>query len=66
MLFDRRFETGRISAMRLQTNSSKSSAFFKFRGHSYAQDVVMPNVFPDSKCPLSWLSNEVSFVPETF
>ena len=38
---------------------------FQLRGHSHPQDDAKTNFFADSKRPISGLSNEVSFVPES-
>ena len=62
MLFEKSFETGRISVMKGSRQVLVKVVLFQLRGRGYPQDDAMPNFIPDSKCPLRALSNEVSFV----
>ena len=56
------FETGRISIMRGSRRVLVKEVLFQLRGHGHPQDDATPNFIPDSKRPLTGLSNEVSFV----
>ena len=64
MLFERSFETGRISVMKGSRRVLVKVVLFQLRGHCHPQDDAMPNFFANSKRPISGLSNEVSFVSE--
>ena len=49
MLFERKFETGRISVMRGSRQVLvKLSIAFSIKGRSHPQADAMPNFFPDS------------------
>ena len=64
MPFERSFETERISVMKGCRRVLVKVVLFQLKGHGHPQDDAMPNFFPDSKRPISGLSNEVSFVPK--
>ena len=64
MPFERSFETGRISVMKGSRRVLVKVVLFQLKGHGHPQDDATTNSFVDSKCPISGLSNEVSFVPE--
>ena len=65
MLFERSFETGRISVMKGSKRVLVKVVLFQLSGHGHPQDDAMTNFFADSKRPILGLSNEVSFVPES-
>ena len=46
--------------------SSIKVVLFQLRGRGQPQDDAMPNFFANSECLTLGLSNEVSFVPESF
>ena len=64
MLFEKSFETGRISIMKGSRQVLVKEVLFQLRGHGHPQDDATPNFCADSKRPILGLSNEVSFVPE--
>ena len=64
MLFERSFETGRISVMKGSRRVLAKVVLFQLRGRGHPQDDATPNFIADSKCPIKGLSNEVSFVPK--
>ena len=64
MLFERSFETGRISVITGSRQILVKVVLFQSRGRGHLQDGARPNFFADYKRPISGLSNEVSFVPE--
>ena len=66
MLFERSFETGRISVMKGFRRVLVKVVLFQLRGRGHPQDDATPNFFLDSKGPLLGLSNEVSFVSEIY
>ena len=66
MLFERSFETGRISIMRGSRRVLVKVVLFQLRGPGHPQGDATPNFFPDSKSFLLGLSNEVSFVSGFF
>ena len=63
-MFERNFETGRISVIKGSRRGLVKVVLFQLRGHSQPQNDATANFFADSKCPILGLSNEVSFVPE--
>ena len=64
MLFESNTESGRISVMKGSKRVLVKVVLFQLRGHGHPQDDATPNFFADSECPISGLSNEVSFIPE--
>ena len=66
MPFEKSFETGRISVMKGSRRVLVKVVLFQLRGHGQPQDDATTNFFADSKRPILGLSNEVSFVPESF
>ena len=64
MLFERSFETGRISVMKGSRRVLVKVVLFQLRGRGHPQDDATPNFCADSKRPILGLSNEVSFVPK--
>ena len=64
MLFERSFETGRISVMKSSKLVLVKVVLFQLRGPGHPQDDANTNFFADSKRPVLGLSNEVSFLPE--
>ena len=66
MLFEKSFETGRISVMKGSRRVLVKVVLFQLRGRGHPQDRAMPNFFPDSKSSILGLSNEVSFVTKYF
>ena len=66
MLFERSFETGRISVMKGSRRVLVKVVLFQLSGHGHPQDDATTNFFADSKCPILGLSNEVSFVSELY
>ena len=64
MLFERSVETGRISVMKGSRPVLVKVVLFQLRGHGHPQNDANTNFFADSKRPILWLSNEVSFVSE--
>ena len=64
MLFERSFETGRISVMKGSRRVLVKVVLFQLRGHGHPQDDATTNFSANSERPISGLSNEVSFVPE--
>ena len=62
MLFERSFETGRISVIKGSRQGLVKVVFFQLRGHGYPQDDATPNFFANSKRPILGLLNEISFV----
>ena len=65
-MFEKSFETGRVSVMRGSRRVLVKVVLFQLRGHGHPQDGATPNFFPDSKSSILGLSNEVSFVTEYF
>ena len=66
MPFECNTETGRISVIKGSIRVLVKVVLFQLRGRGQPQDDDMPNLFPDSKSPISGLFNEVSFVSEFF
>ena len=66
MLFEKSFETGRISVMKGSRRVLVKVVLFQLRGRGHSQNDATPNIFPDSKSLLLGLSNEVSFVSEIY
>ena len=66
MLFERSFETGRISVMKGSRRVLVKVVLFQLRGLGHPQDDATPNFYADFKCPILVLSNEVSFVSRFF
>ena len=64
MLFERSFETGRISVMKGSRQVLVKVVLFQLRGPGHPQDDATPNFFANSKRPILGLSNEVSFVQD--
>ena len=64
MLFERNFETGRISVMKGSRRVLVKVVLFQLRGHSQPQNDATANFFVNSERPILGLSNEVSFVTE--
>ena len=64
MLFERSFETGKISVKRGSEQVLVKVVLFQLRGHGHPQHDATPNILPDSKSLLLGFSNEVSFVSE--
>ena len=60
MLFEKRFETGRISIMTGSIQVLVQEVLFQLRGCGRPQNDATPNIFPDSKSSILELSNEVS------
>ena len=61
MLFERSFETGRISVMKGSRRVLVKVVLFQLRVCGHPQDDATPNSFADSKRLISGLLNEVSF-----
>ena len=66
LLFESRFETGRISGIKGSRQVLVKVVLFQLRGCGHPQDGAKPNFFPDSKSSILGLSNEVSFVSVFF
>ena len=66
MLFDRSFETGRISVMKGSRRVLVKVVLFQLRGRGHPQDDATPNFFANSKRAILGLSIEVLFVQEIF
>ena len=64
MLFEKRFETGRIFVMKGSRRVLVKVVLFQLRGRGHPQDDAKANFFANSKRPILGLSNEVSFIPE--
>ena len=64
MLFEKSFETERISVMKGSRRVLVKVALFQLRGRGHPQDDATPNFSANSECPILGLSNEVSFVLE--
>ena len=64
--FDSSFEIGRISVMRGSRQVLVEVVLFQLRGRGHLQDDVTPNFFPNTKGSIRGLSNEVSFISESF
>ena len=64
MLFEKSFETGRISVIKGSRRVLVKVMLFQLRGHSHPYDDAMPNFCADSKRPILGLSNEVLFASE--
>ena len=64
--FESRFETWRISAMKVTRQVLVKVVLFQVRGRGQPQNDATPNIFPDSKSLLLGLSNEVWFVSVFF
>ena len=52
VLFERSFETGRISVMKGSRQVLVEVVLFQLRGCGHPQDDATPNFFADSKCPI--------------
>ena len=64
MPIEKLLETRRISVMRCSTQVLVKVVLFQLRGPSQPQNDATANFFANSERPISWLLNEVSFVPE--
>ena len=64
MPFEGNTETGRISVMKGSRRVLVKVVLFQLRGPGHPQDDATANCFANSKRPILWLSNEVSFVLE--
>ena len=64
MLFEKSFETGRISVMKGSRQVLVKVVLFQLRGHGHPQDDATTNFSANSERPILGLSNEVSFFPE--
>ena len=60
------FENGKTSVMRGSTQILAKVVFFQSRGRGHPQGDPTPSFFPNSKAFLLGLSNEISFVSESF
>ena len=65
MPFERGFETGRISVVKGSKQVLVKVVLFQLRGHGHPQDDATTIFSANSERPISGLSNEVSFVPES-
>ena len=63
-LFERRFETGRILALRCYRQILVKVMLFQLRWHGHPQDDATPNFPLDFKRSITGLSNDVPFVSE--
>ena len=66
MPFERSFENGRISLMKGSRQVLVKVVLFQLMGRGHLQDDVTPNFFPNTKGSIRGLSNEVSFISESF
>ena len=66
MLFERSFETGRISVMKGSRRVLVEVVLFQLRGRGHPQDDATSNFSPNSKSSILGLSNEIAFVSESF
>ena len=62
MLFERSFETGRISVMKGSRRVRVKVVLFQLRGCGHPQDDATPNFSSDFKSSIIGLSNDISFV----
>ena len=60
MLNESSYEIRSSFAMEGSKRVLVKKVIFQSRGHGYPEDDAMPNFFPDSKCPIFGLSNDVS------
>ena len=66
MLFERSFETGRITVMKGSRRVIVKVVLFQLWGPGHPQDDATPNFCADSKRTILGLSYEVSNVPNKF
>ena len=66
MVNESSLKTGKISHMKDSRQVLVKVALFQLREHGHPQDNATPSFFPDSKCSILGLSNEVSFVSKVF
>ena len=64
MLFEKSFETGRISIMKGSRRVLVKVVLFQLRGRSQPQNDATANFFANSERTILGLSNEVSYVSE--